>query len=89
MVTISGGDVRVRGLSFVEGSQVKGEDRTYIMVAFGTGESVEDVKAWANTVPAADVGRLVEAISDLSGFNDDAQFPDRAGDDAGPDGATV
>lgn len=86
-VKLSGGPVTVRGLSFVEAQSVRGADASLIMIAAATGESLADVKSWAAQVPAGDVTKLIEAIDELSGLSEDAQFQGGTADDAGADGA--
>jgi hypothetical protein len=73
-VKVSGGDVQVRGLSYAEGQSVRGEDAVYIMIATATSNTVDDVKAWCESVPAGDVMALTTAINELSGFAEGAQF---------------
>lgn len=79
-IELSGGPCEVRGLSYSEGQKVKGEQAVAWSIACGTDTPVAEVKAWLNQAPAGDVQKLMEAITELSGFGEDAQFPDGPGD---------
>lgn len=70
----------MRGLSFAESRQVEGEDGVATGLSYSLGESLEDVKAWMDTIPAGDVNTLCEALMELSGLSEGAQFPGGPGD---------
>ncbi len=83
-VKLSGGVATVRGLSYAEGQKVRGPDAVVHAISAATDTPFRDAKDWVGNAPAGDIKRLMEAINRLSGFDDDAQFPDRQGDVPGP-----
>lgn len=72
-VKLTGGLVTVRGLSYAEGTQVRGDDAVYIMIALSLAMDLEAVREWTTRVPAGDVKLITETINDLSGFGEGAQ----------------
>ncbi len=70
-VQLSGGEVVVTGLTMAQVQASKG--RNDMAVAFATGESPEDTKAWLAEAVAGDVTALLEAVMELSGLSEGAQ----------------
>lgn len=76
-VTLSGGEVEVRSLTIAQ-SRIAGKlDSDESMVAaisFATGTPKEEVVEWVADAPAGDVADLLNAIADVSGLTQGAQF---------------
>lgn len=77
-VTLSGGEVEIRGLT-IEQSRIAGKldgtESIAAAISFATGTDKPDVIEWMESAPAGDVATLLNAISDVSGLTKDAQFP--------------
>lgn len=76
-VELSGGTVEVRSLTLAESTEVGklDGDKVAHAIAYATGETVEDVQAWLADAPAGDATKLMNAITDVSGLSEGAQFP--------------
>lgn len=77
-VGLSGGEVEVHSLTISQSriaGTLDGEDRIVAAISFGTGTDKEDVAAWLADAPAGDVTKLLNAITDVSGLSEGAQFP--------------
>lgn len=88
-IRLSGGDVKVRGLSFQETVDCDEGDFTVLSIAAATDTPHAEVKGWLGLVPAGDVKVLMDTIVDLSGLGEGAVFPGGAGDGVGVGGETV
>lgn len=76
-VELSGGPVEVHSLTLAQSriaGQLEGDARIVAAIAFGTGNDKVDVEAWLAEVPAGDVTKLLNAITDVSGLSAGAQF---------------
>lgn len=86
-VTLSGGEVEVRGLTVNEMEAVRklsGAAQNILSIAYSTGFSHVEVRDWyhSDETSAADVGKLCDAIARLAGLGQDATFPGATRDDA-------
>lgn len=76
-VTLSGGDVKLKSLTLSQSKIVgglKGDAMIVAAIAFATGETRANVKAWLEEVPAGDGKKLLAAVTEVSGLNEGAQF---------------
>lgn len=74
-VALSGGEVALRGLTWDEVRQLKGDRANPLAIAFGTGCTEEEAAAWIedpDTV-AGDVQALLDAVMAASGLGEGAQ----------------
>ncbi len=76
-VTLSGGDVTVKGLTMAQVQASKG--RNDMAVAFACGVDPTEAKVWLEETVAGDVTVLLEAIMALSGLGEGAQKSKRQG----------
>ena len=77
-VELSGGEVEIHGLTLSQSriaADLDGMDRVVAAIAFSTGTDKPDVEEWLETVPASDATKLINAIMDVSGLSEGAQFP--------------
>ncbi len=79
-VTLSGGDVVVHGLTMAQVRQIKGNRGNAVAISFAVGCTEDEADAWIGSVPAGDVTRLLDAVTDLTGLSEGAQFPQRPAD---------
>lgn len=76
-VELSGGEVEVRGLTIAQSrmaGNLEGEESICAAISFATGTEKADVKAWLAEAPAGDVTKLLNAITQVSGLSEGAQF---------------
>lgn len=76
-VELSGGTVEVHSLTLAQSriaGQLDGEARIVAAVSFATGIDKADVEVWLETCPAGDATKLLNAITDVSGLSEAAQF---------------
>lgn len=76
-VVLSGGDVEVHGLTISQSriaGKLDGEDSIASAISFATRTEKADVIDWLATAPAGDVTKLLNAITDVSGLSQGAQF---------------
>lgn len=76
-VELSGGPVEVRSLTLSQSriaGNLNGEDRIIAAIVFATGNEKEDVAAWLADAPAGDATKLLNAITEVSGLTEAAQF---------------
>lgn len=93
-VTLSGGDVEIRGLTVgemrgvrdyrVNGVPLSSVESDARYIALATGDPIEHVTEWISQASAGDVMRLLAGIYDASGMSEGAQFPGAAAGDAVP-----
>ena len=78
-VELSGGEVEIHGLTLAQsrivGSLDDDVERIVAAVSFATGTDKEEVREWLQTAPAGDATTLLNAITDVSGLSQGAQFP--------------
>lgn len=77
-VELSGGEVEVHGLTIAQSriaGTLDGEDSIAAAISFATGTDKPEVLEWLTTAPAGDVTKLLNAITDISGLSQGAQFP--------------
>lgn len=78
-VTLSGGDVEITSLTLSQSKIVgglKGDAMIIAAIAYATGETRPNVKAWLDEVPAGDAKKLLAAVTKVSGLDEGAQFPE-------------
>lgn len=76
-VELSGGEVEVRALTLAQSriaGQLEDVERIVCAVSFSTGTPKEDVEAWLESAPAGDATKILNAIMDVSGLSEGAQF---------------
>lgn len=76
-VELSGGPVEVHSLTMAQSricAGLKDDERVIAAIAFGTRNDKADVAAWLEESPAGDVTKLLNAITDVSGLSEGAQF---------------
>lgn len=76
-VTLSGGEVEIHGLTLAQSriaGNLGGEESIVAAISFATGEDKADVAAWLAEAPAGDVTKLLNAITQVSGLAEGAQF---------------
>lgn len=76
-VELSGGEQEVRGLTISQSriaGNLDGEESIAAAICFATGTPKDEVVAWLAEAPAGDVTKLLNAISDVSGLSQGAQF---------------
>lgn len=78
-VTLSGGEVEIRGLTLEQsreaGAAGDSTERVVVAISHATDTPREEVAEWLETAPAGDATKLLNAITDLSGLSAEAQFP--------------
>lgn len=77
-VELSGGEVEIHGLTLSQSriaGELEGVDRVIAAISFATREDKRDVEEWLETAPAGDATKLLNAITDVSGLSEGAQFP--------------
>jgi hypothetical protein len=76
-VALSGGEVEIHSLTLsqsrIAGTQ-EGEERIVAAIAFATNLDQRDVREWLATAPAGDATKLLNAITEVSGLSEGAQF---------------
>lgn len=78
-VELSGGTVEIHSLTLAQSriaGELKGEARVVAAIAFATGIEKPDVEEWLAEAPAGDATKLLNAIADVSGLTEGAQFPE-------------
>lgn len=77
-VQLSGGEVEIHGLTLAQ-SRIAGKledvERIVCAVHFATSTPKTEVEAWLDACPAGDATKLLNAIMDVSGLSEGAQFP--------------
>lgn len=76
-VELSGGDVEICGLNLSQSrlaGKLQNEARIIAAISYATGETRAEVKEWLETAPAGDATKLINAIMDVSGLTEGAQF---------------
>lgn len=76
-VELSGGEVEVHGLTIAQSriaGNLDGTDSIAAAISFATGTDKPDVVEWLESAPAGDVTKLLNAISEISGLTQGAQF---------------
>lgn len=76
-VALSGGEVEVHGLTIAQSriaGKLDGDESIAAAISFATGTDKPDVLAWLAEAPAGDVTKLLNAITDVSGLSQGAQF---------------
>lgn len=75
-VELSGGTVEVRSLTLNESTAVGelADGKVAQAIAYATGEELEAVNAWLSNAPAGDATKLMNAITEVSGLSEGAQF---------------
>lgn len=79
-VELSGGPVEVHSLTLAQSriaGDLDGEERIIAAISFGTATPKDEVATWVAEAPAGDVAALLNAITDVSGLSEGAQFQDR------------
>lgn len=77
-VELSGGTVEIHGLTIAQSrmcGRMDNEEGYAAAISFATGTDKPDVVEWLATAPAGDVTKLLNAITDVSGLSQGAQFP--------------
>lgn len=77
-VELSGGEVEIRGLTLGQSrisADLEGMDRVIAAIVFATGTDKPEVEEWLESVPASDATKLLDAIMNVSGLSEGAQFP--------------
>jgi hypothetical protein len=78
-VKLAGGTVEVRGLTFEEIRSCKGDNANARSISLAVdGVTEDEAAAWLAdpAVPAGDVQKLIDAVMDMSGLGEEAQFQD-------------
>jgi hypothetical protein len=87
VVALSGGEVKVRGLTVREMrhvQQIKDDETADIVcINYATGIPEPEVKEWLASALAGDLNEIIRVIMRISAVGKDAQFPGSAGHDAG------
>lgn len=76
-VELSGGSVEVRSLTIAQSriaGNLDGEESIVAAIHYATGTDKSDVEEWVAEAPAGDVTKLLNAITDVSGLSQGAQF---------------
>lgn len=76
-VELSGGEVEVHGLTISQSriaGNLEGEASIAAAISFATGTAKDEVDAWLDDAPAGDVTKLLNAITEVSGLSQGAQF---------------
>lgn len=77
-VELSGGPAEIHGLTLAQSriaGDLDGVDRIVCAIVFATGADKPQVEEWLETAPAGDATKLLNAIMDVSGLSEGAQFP--------------
>lgn len=77
-VELSGGEVEVHGLTISQSriaGTLDGEASIVAAIHYATGTGKADVEEWVACAPAGDVAKLLNAITEVSGLSQGAQFP--------------
>ena len=78
-VELSGGEVEIHGLTLAQsrivGNLEDGVERVVAAISFATGTDKREVEEWIETAPAGDATALLNAITEVSGLSQGAQFP--------------
>lgn len=88
-VTLSGGDVEVHGLTMAQVYKATGKSWSAQAIAHACDVTVDEANEWIESTPAGDVKLILEAITELSGLDEGAQFPKRQADVPGDARETV
>lgn len=76
-VELSGGEVEIHSLTLSQSriaGQSEGEERIVAAIAFATRNDPRDVREWLESAPAGDATKLLNAITEVSGLSEGAQF---------------
>lgn len=79
-VELSGGVVEIRGLTFNEAREMRGERANAVAIAYATGCTEDEAQAWIDTALAGDFNELIEAVLKASRLDEGAQKSERPGD---------
>jgi hypothetical protein len=77
-VELSGGEVEICGLNLAQSraaGKLQNEARIIAAISYATGDTRAEVKEWLETAPAGDATKLLNAITEVSGLGEGAQFP--------------
>lgn len=88
---LSGGEVKVRGLTIVEVRRVRAlvdaTDADVLAISLAAGIGEDEAREWFNQALAGDLAEMIRAIFTATGLDEGATFPGPAGNDARPVGA--
>lgn len=93
VVEVAGAEFKIHALTGTEWNHCmsihqsgKTRDARLRLIAYGTDNELDDVKAWVDTVPGGVLEDLAFHIEKITGCGPDAQFRRGTGPDAGRDG---